>query len=397
MPDFKKEALEVQKEVSAFRRHIHEYPEMGLHLPETTAYVMGELKNMGYEPKEICDSGVVAVLKGGKPGKCVMLRADMDALPIEEDSGEPFSSKHAGICHACGHDAHTAMLLGAAKILKAHQAEICGTVKFLFQPGEETGKGALAVLNAGVLENPHVDTCIGFHQTVGRHDNPTGQIGFTPGMAMASADVFRITVTGKSAHGAKPEAGISPIAVLVNIYEQLQMIETLEIPREAPLALTIGQIESGKAGNAIPDKGIMCGTIRTYSKEVRAYVRKRLVEITEGTAKTLRAEAQVEFTAGMAGLYNDPEIGAEMWRYAKEAVGAENCADQPPIMASEDFAFILEKCPGVYMRVSLGDQEEGYTGIPHNAKFRINEAGMPNAVAVYCNCAYEWLKAHANL
>ena len=394
MPDFMKEAREVQEEVVRWRRHIHANPETGLHLPETTAYVMEELRKLGYEPQEICDSGITAVLEGGKPGKCIMLRADMDALPIPEDSGEPFSSKREGVSHACGHDAHTAMLLGAAKILKKYQPELCGRIKFLFQPGEETGKGALTVLGAGVLENPHVDTCMAFHQTVGRHDNPTGQIGFTSGMAMASADIFRITVTGKSSHGAKPDAGVNPIMILVNIYNQLQAIETLEIPREEPLALTIGQLEAGKAGNAIPDTGIMCGSIRTYSREVREYVKRRLREIAEKTAESLRGKAVVEFPAEMAGLYNDPEIGAEMWPYAKEAVGAENCAEQPSIMASEDFAFILEKCPGVYMRVSLGDQEEGYTGIPHNAKFRINEDGMPYGVAVYCNCAYRWLRSH---
>lgn len=263
MPDFMKEARKVQEEVVRWRRHIHANPETGLHLPETTAYVMEELRKLGYEPKEICDSGITAVLEGGKPGKCIMLRADMDALPIPEDSGEPFSSKREGVSHACGHDAHTAMLL-----------------------------------------------------------------------------------------------------------------------------------EAGKAGNAIPDTGIMCGSIRTYSREVREYVKRRLREIAEKTAESLRGKAVVEFPAEMAGLYNDPEIGAEMWPYAKEAVGAENCAEQPSIMASEDFAFILEKCPGVYMRVSLGDQEEGYTGIPHNAKFRINEDGMPYGVAVYCNCAYRWLRSH---
>lgn len=392
MIDFLKEAEQIEEEVIRWRRDLHEYPELLLNLPKTTAYVEKVLKELGYEVEQICQSGLVAVLDSGKPGKTLLLRADMDALPIQEESGLPFASKVPGVSHACGHDTHTAILLGAAKLLMQNKDALHGRVKLMFQPGEEGGGGAKLMIDSGVLENPKVDACMGFHQVVARDHVPTGIIGYTRGAMMASVDVFRITVHGKSTHGAKPEAGVNPIQILSQIYNSLQVIECAEKPRESALALTIGQISAGKAGNVIPESGFMSGSIRAYDAPVRALAKRRLVEISERVAEMYGGTAEVEFPNEILPTVNDYEVGDTMFEYAKEVVGKENTMMLPQIMGSEDFSEVLQRVPGVFFRISLGDKQEGYPYISHNAKVIFNEAGMKNAVAVFAHCAVRWLE-----
>ena len=200
MVDFIKEAETIQQQVVLWRRDLHQCPELLLDLPKTSAYVERELQKMGYETERICQSGLTTVLDSGKPGKTLLLRADMDALPIQEESGLPYASRTPGVSHACGHDTHMAILLGAARLLHEHRHEFCGKIKFMFQPGEEGGGGARLMIQSGILENPKVDACMGFHQVVARDHLPTGTVGYTKGAMMASADIFQIRVYGKSAH-----------------------------------------------------------------------------------------------------------------------------------------------------------------------------------------------------
>lgn len=395
MVDFIKEAEKIENEVIAWRRELHQYPELLLDLPKTTEFVMTHLKEMGYEPECICQSGVIAVLDSGKPGKTLLLRADMDALPIPEESGLPFSSKVPGISHACGHDTHTAALLGVAKILMEHKSLLKGRIKFMFQPGEEGGGGAKLMIESGVLKSPDVDACMAFHQVVARNHVPTGVIGYTRGAMMASADMFRITVHGKSAHGASPESGINPIQILCQIYHNLQSIECSEKPRGSALALTIGQINAGKAGNAIPESGFMCGSIRAYEESVRALAKRRLKEIAEQTAAMYGGNAEVIFLSELPATVNDYEVGDEMFEYAKELVGEKMTMMLPQIMGSEDFSEVLKEVPGVLFRISLGDKQEGYPHISHNSKVVFNESGIKNSVAVFAHCAVKWLNAHS--
>lgn len=394
MVDFIKEAEKMEAEVIAWRRELHQYPELLLELPKTTEFVMKHLKEMGYEPESICQSGVVAVLDSGKPGKTLLLRADMDALPIPEESGLPFSSKVPGVSHACGHDTHTAVLLGVAKILMEHKDLLNGRVKFMFQPGEEGGGGAKLMLNSGVLEAPHVDACMAFHQVVARDHVPTGIVGYTRGSMMASADMFRITVHGKSAHGASPESGVNPVQILCQIFNNLQAIECSEKPRGSALALTIGQINAGKAGNAIPENGFMCGSIRAYEESVRVLAKRRLTEIAEQTAAMYGGSAEVIFLSELPATVNDYEVGDEMFEYIKELLGEEKTMMLPQIMGSEDFSEILKEVPGVLFRISLGDKQEGYPYISHNSKVIFNESGMKNAVAAFAHCTVKWLENH---
>lgn len=395
MVDFIKEAEKIEDEVISWRRQLHQYPELLLDLPKTTAFVIEHLKQMGYDPKCICQSGVIAVLDSGKPGKTLLLRADMDALPIPEESGLPFASKIAGVSHACGHDTHTAALLGAAKILMEHKDLLKGKIKFMFQPGEEGGGGACLMIDSGVLKSPDVDACMAFHQVVARDHVPTGVIGYTRGSMMASADLFRITVHGKSAHGASPESGVNPVQILCQIYNNLQAIECSEKPRGSALALTIGQINAGNAGNIIPESGFMCGSLRAYEEEVRVLAKRRMKEIAEQTSQMYGGSATVEFLSELPATVNDFEVGDEMFEYAKEIVGEEMTMMLPQIMGSEDFSEVLKEVPGVLFRVSLGDKQEGYPYISHNSKVIFNENGIKNSVAVFAHCAVRWLNAHS--
>lgn len=395
MVNFLKEAEKIENEVISWRRQLHQYPELLLNLPITTAFVMEHLQEIGYEPKCICSSGIVAVLDSGKPGKTLLLRADMDALPIPEDSGLPFSSKITGVSHACGHDTHTAALLGVAKILMEHKDLLKGKVKFMFQPGEEGGGGARLMIDSGVLKSPDVDACMAFHQVVARDHVPTGVIGYTRGAMMASADLFRITVYGKSAHGASPESGINPVQLLCQIYNNLQSIECSEKPRGSALALTIGQINAGKAGNVIPENGFMCGSIRAYEEFVRSLAKRRMKEIAEQTAQMYGGTAIVEFLSELPATVNDYEVGDEMFEYVKELVGNDMTMMLPQIMGSEDFSEVLKEVPGVLFRISLGDKQEGYPYISHNSKVIFNESGIKNSVAAFAYCTVRWLNSHS--
>lgn len=392
MVDFLKEAMEIEQKVITWRRHLHQCPELLMDLPETAAYVENELKKMGYEPEYICQSGIVTILDSGKPGKTLLLRADMDALPIAEESGLDYASRHPGISHACGHDTHTAMLLGAALLLKRHKDLLKGRIKFMFQPGEEGGGGARLMVNSGMLESPRVDACMAFHQVVARDNVPTGVIGYTRGAMMASADMFRITAEGKSAHGASPESGVNPIQILCQIYSGLQSIECAEKPRGSALALTIGQISAGKAGNVIPDSGFMCGSIRAYDEKVRDLAKRRLREISQQTAAIYGGRAVVEFLSELPATVNDHRIGDQMFGYVKELVGEDQTMMLPRIMGAEDFAEVLKEVPGVLFRISLGDKQEGYPYISHNSRVIFNEDGMKQAVAAFAHCAVRWLE-----
>ncbi len=395
MSDLHQEALNLREELVRWRRWLHTHPELGMDLPGTAAYVRTQLEEMGYTVQSLCGTGLAALLEGSKPGKTLLLRADMDALPIQEESGEPFSSQNPGVCHACGHDTHTAMLLGAAKLLMAHREEVCGRVKLVFQPGEEGAGGAQAMVKAGVLESPHVDAAMALHQVVTRHNVPSGTLCYTPGGTMASCDVFRITVRGKGCHGAAPELGVNPIHLLCSIYQAIQTIEFCEKKRQRPMALSVGQIQAGAAGNVIPGDGFLCGSLRCFDTETRTLAKRRLREIAEGVAATLGGRAEVEFSLEMPPTVNDTAVGNEMFTYAKEVLGPERTAYLDPVMGSEDFAEILTRVPGVYFRLSMGSWEEGYRINSHHPAVRFDEDAMPNGAAVFAHCTLRWLERHA--
>ena len=377
MNTIKQEAQALLPDLHRWRRDLHQMPEVGLQLPQTASYVFAELQKMGYEPYYLTESGIAAVLEGPHPGRTILLRADMDALPMEEDSGLSFSSRNPGASHTCGHDTHTAMLLGAARLLMEHRDQLHGRVKLMFQPGEEDAGGCKQMIDAGVLENPAPDAAIALHQVVTRHGMPSGTLGYTAGTAMASADVFRITVRGKACHGAAPELGISPIHILVQIYNLLQTIEFCEKPRADALSISVGQIHAGTASNIIPGKGWLSGSIRAYQPATRELARRRMGEIVSSTAALLGGEAQLEFLSELPPTCNDPQLGEDLFAYTQELLGPEESVRMDGCMGSEDFAEITCRVPSVYFRLSMGSWEEGYHVNSHNGRVLFDESAMP--------------------
>lgn len=383
-------AKELKDEIISYRRNIHSNAEIGMNLPSTTEFVMKTLKSFGYEPKQIIDSGVVATIGNGK-GPCILLRADMDALPMTEESGLSFCSKNPGSAHTCGHDLHAAMLLGAAKMLKEKEENINGTIKLMFQPGEETFQGAKAMIEAGVLENPHVDRALSFH--VGAGKAPVGVCAYNDkGASLFSSTGFKIDIKGKGSHGATPHESIDSLNIAVHIYLALQELIARETNPSTPALLTVGQLSGGSASNIIPETTMMQGTMRTVSKETDEYLKNRIVEVAKGVASTFRGEATVSWLPSVPPLIGNPEFTREMLGYMKEL-------DIPGFMpvgdttasASEDFAIVLSHVPGAYMFLSAGfTDRESYSG--HNPKVLFNEDVLPEGAAFFAQCATRYLE-----
>ncbi|SHI81305.1 M20 metallopeptidase family protein [Lutispora thermophila] len=390
MPNFLESANQIKEELISNRRFLHQIPEIGSDLPKTTDFVKKKLTEIGVEPKEICKSGVTATIGGKKGGKVFLLRADMDALPMIEDSGLEFSSSN-GCAHACGHDIHTAMLLGAAKILKKYEGELEGTVKLMFQPGEEKLEGANAMLEAGILENPKVDAAMALHVFPG--DLHVGMIYWGTGPILASSDLFRITVTGKGGHGAIPQDAVDPINVAAHIHIALQEVLAREINPQEPVVITIGSFNGGDAYNIIPETVVMKGSIRTFSEDVRDFVKKRLTEIADLTAKAYRAECRVEYVSGIAPTVNNEILALELRGYMSEI--ADQLIPFPKQMGSEDFALITQAVPSVFFGIGAGGEDPQYhKGGSHNPKVIFNEDVLPLGAALFSHCAYSWLKNH---
>ena len=314
------EAMNYESQLVANRRHLHAHAETGFDLSETLAFVKSELISMGYEPKPCGKAGLIALAGGKKPGKVFLLRADMDALPIKEESNVEFASKN-GHMHACGHDMHTAMLLGAAKLLKEHEDEIEGTIKLMFQPAEEIFEGSHDMIKSGLLENPNVDVALMIHVMAGM-PLPVGTVIVSPpGVSAPAADYFEIKVQGKGCHGSSPNTGIDPLNAAAHILIALQEIHARELALSDRAVLTIGTMHGGVAANVIPDTVTMGGSIRTYDEETRSFLKNRMSEIAKGIAATFRAEAEISFGSGCPPLTNDTELSDCAEKYTKELLG----------------------------------------------------------------------------
>ena len=391
--NYLEESKQISNELKEIRRHIHSCPEAGKSLPVTKAFVMDKLNEYGYEPEEICESGIVAVLRGGQTSaesKTILLRSDMDALAIKEEAPVEFASRN-GFMHACGHDMHTAMLLGAAKLLKAHEKELKGNVKFVFQPDEEGFTGAKKMLAAGVLENPKADVGMALHVNSG---TPSGMFLCGLGVCMAGCTLFKIKVKGTGCHGAMPETGVDPINIATHIYLSLQEIVAREIAPTSPVALTIGRFDGGKAPNIIPEEVVMEGTIRTMDRDLSDKIYNRIEEISKQTAELFRGYAEVTETASAPPLLNDKELVKEMAGYIKEITDPSKVyLFEQGGMGSEDFASYTYEIPCSYLLLGAGSpQENPLFGRPmHNDHVVFNEDIMPLGSAALATCAEDWL------
>ncbi|HEY1983354.1 MAG TPA: M20 aminoacylase family protein [Xanthobacteraceae bacterium] len=365
-------------ELTEFRRDIHAHPELGLEEHRTAERVASKLAELGIEVhRGVGKTGVVGVLRNGD-GPSIGLRADMDALPIHEETNLPYSSRNAGLMHACGHDGHTTMLLGAAKYL-ADTKNFKGTVNFIFQPGEEGIGGALAMLNDRLFERFPCDAIFGMHNRPGM---PVGQYAISPGVGMAGGAFFDITITGKGAHGARPEESVDPVLVACHLGTALQSIVARNVPPQDIAVLSVTRILSGDAYNVIPQTATLAGTVRTMKRETMQLVEANMKRLASHVAAGFGAEASVDFRVIFAPLVNDADHARDFADAAAGLVGeAKVIRNKPPANASEDFSFMLEKVPGAY--INLGNGED--SAPVHNPAYNFNDAAIPYGVSLFAS------------
>ena len=384
------QAQAMKEELLEIRRALHQNPEVGSSLPKTKAYVMEKLREYGYEPQEICESGIVATLKGTKPGKTLLLRADMDALPVNEEADCDFKADN-GCMHACGHDMHTAMLLGAAKLLQNNRELLKGTIKLVFQPDEEGFTGAKRMIEAGVLKHPDVDAAMALHVHSG---TPSNLVLIGRGTSIAGCNKFRITVKGTGAHGAMPELGVDPINIAAHIYLAIQEITAREISATIPAVVTIGRFEGGTAANIIPEEVIMEGTIRALSKEAGEFIFERMKEITDKTAGMFRGEAVLESVASAPPLTNDDILVEKVSGYLRDLFGEKSVVVfSNGGMGSEDFDSYSQEVPSIYLMLGAGTKQENplFGEAMHNPKVVFSEDILVTGAAIHAFSAIRLL------
>ena len=394
-------AKQLEPQLQEWRRTLHRHPEVGFDLPQTKALVQKALTEMGYAPQDCGRCGVLALAGGKRPGRTILLRGDMEALPIQEESGEEFASEIPGRMHGCGHDMHTAMMLGAAKLLKAHEEELEGTVKLEFQPAEEIFQGSPDMIANGLLENPKVDAAVMFHVLAGM-PLPSGMV-LVPGggITMASCEQYHITVHGKGGPGSMPEACIDPITAAAHIHIALQEINSREMDPHSFGVFTTGRFQAGAASNVIPDTAEMWGTIRTIDSEnkVGERIHKRMTEIAQGVAAAYRCTAEVGFSDYCPCMVVDHALAGNAMTYMTELVGQgamdmSKLTGGKPGGGSEDFAFVSHEVPTVSMFLSAGNAKEGYAYGQHHPKVKFDDSILYEGSAAYSWFALRWLSEH---
>ena len=376
--------------IVSYRRHIHENPELSHEETQTAAFIAETLKGMGLEPKMgVGGNGVVALINGAKPGKCVGLRADFDALPIQEVTGLPFASKNDGVSHSCGHDMHTAMLLGAAHVLNDLKDEFAGCVKLVFQPAEEDvlNCGAAPMIADGVLENPKVDAMIGQHVWP---QYPVGSAAIRNGAMMASSDRFHITVNGKSSHGSAPEDGVDAIVIAANVINALQTIVSRKVsPRDAAV-VTVGTIHGGNRYNVIANQVKLEGTCRNLNPAVRNKMPERITQIACGVAEAMGGSCEVEYFKGYSPTVNNPEMFEMTYEVMKEVVGDKAVVPEMSALGGEDFSFYCEKVPCAFFWLGVQTPEKDFYPI-HNGGFDPDENAIPIGIEIAVKSALKFL------
>lgn len=389
--DYMSRAKQLREEIIANRRAIHRYAEIGFELEKTVAFVMEQLSSYGYQPRRVGKAGVTCT--AGKGGKVFLLRGDMDALPMAEETGLPFAAKN-GHCHSCGHDCHTAMLLAAAKMLKEQEDRLEGTVKFMFQPAEELLGGAVDMIQAGILENPKVDAGMGLHVMVGNETSKTGEVFYANGPANFSGDAVTIRVRGRAAHGSTPEAGVDAITIAAHIVIALQEILAREINSMQPAVLIVGTIHGGTTCNTLAGEAVLECSCRAATHETRAFMKRRIREIAEGTAKTFRGEAEVEYVYGMPPMVNDRELSDEIGGYCAELLSPEKVHVIPVSNGTEDFTAVAAQIPTAFLHLGAGSKEQGHEFSMHHPKMVVDEDALPIGAALYAFTAEKYLTNH---
>lgn len=390
--NFIHEAKEISKDLIDVRREFHENPELDFELYKTSDKIKKFLTNENIKFDDCAGTGIVANIYGESNhcnGKTIAIRCDMDALPLEEKNKHSYTSKIIGRMHACGHDAHMTMVLGAAKLLNKHRKELKGNVKLIFEPAEETTGGARIMIKEGVLENPHVDAIIGCHVD---ESLDVGTIGLKQGVAYAASNPFTITIYGKGSHGASPHKGIDPIIIASQVISSLQLLISREISPVSPGVITIGTINGGTAANIIPDKVTITGIIRTMNLEDRKYMKKRLTELVNLQVESLRGTCEITIDESYPCLYNDDEMYNTFYDNSVGLLGKDKVKIlRKPTMGVESFAYFSLKVPAMFYQLGCGNNEKGIIYPLHSSKFDIDEECLQIGVAVHCNMVVNYL------
>jgi amidohydrolase len=388
-PTLRDAALALHDQLVADRRHFHRHPELGFQEHATSAYVADRLRALGVETHTgIAETGVLGIIRGAREGRTVLLRADMDALPLIEETGAEYTSENPGVHHACGHDGHTAILLAAAEVLLRRRDDIAGTVKLAFQPAEEGPGGAKPMIEAGVMENPHVDACFGLHIST-RH--PTGDIVVQGGPIQASSDVFELTVQGIGGHGAAPHETVDAVAIGAAIVTELQRIVSREVDPLESAVVTVGAFHAGTRNNIIARRAELTGTIRALNPDVQEFLLRRIREIATQVAQAARATCDVTITRLYPVTINNQRMAAFARHVAETIVAPEHVKSTRPIMGAEDMSFFLNAAPGCFAFLGAANPERGLNAPHHSPLFDFDEACLPTGVELLSALALTYL------
>jgi amidohydrolase len=388
MIDYLREAQELFEYTRDLRRDFHQHPELGFQEVRTAGIVARELTDLGLEVSTgVGKTGVVATLEGSLPGPVILARFDMDALPIQEETGAEYASQTTGVMHACGHDGHTAAGLAVARILEAHKDELRGTVKFVFQPAEEGLGGAEAMVADGVLENPKPDLCLSLHLW---NEKPVGWIGVTPGPAMSASDRFTVKIHGRGGHGAAPHLGIDPVVAGAQVISALQNIVSRNVAPLESAVVTITSMTGGEAFNVIPETVELRGTIRSFKPEVRELVLKRFRQIAVGVSEAMGCQAEVELRKITPAVFNDPVMAERVRGVAERVLPGSDLDANERTMGSEDMAYMMDDIPGCYFFVGSANHEDGLDAAHHHPKFDFDESALPRAAALMAASVVEF-------
>jgi len=390
-PDFKQEAEALFEEMVAIRRDFHMHPELGFEETRTSRIVADRLNELGLEVQTgIAQTGVIGILEGSRPGPTVLMRFDMDALPIQEESTFSYASQNPGVMHACGHDGHTTMGLTIAKIMASYQDQLAGRLKFMFQPAEEGLGGAFAMIAGGVLDNPKPDVALAMHVWT---PEPLGNVRVVEGPCMASSSVFTITVEGKGGHGAAPHMANDPIVAAAHIVSALQSIVSRNINPQDSVVVSIGQFLAGTTFNVIPERALLKGTVRSYNEELHRSVYRRILEMAVRMAEAFHCKAWMETIAIVSAVNNSPEPTAVVRDAVTRIMGPDRITLNRT-MASEDMGYVLEEIPGCYFFIGAGNDEKGLNRPHHHSQFDFDERAMINGVAVMAEAAAHYVMNH---
>ena len=390
MQNIKEQAKKLQKQLVEQRRYLHARAETGFSLRETRSFVEKTLTEYGYHPQECGESGLVACVGEGE--KTILLRADMDGLPIEEKTRLAYACKD-GRMHACGHDMHTAMLLGGAKLLKGYEKELKNKVKLLFQPAEEILEGAKDVIENGVLQNPTVDAAFSLHVMTGT-DVPTGTVVMQKGIGAPSADYFTVAITGRGCHGSSPWEGTDPLTVAARVLLGLQEITARELSLRERAVMTVGSAHSGEVGNVIAENAVLQGTLRAYNEDTREKIKRRIKEIVVNTAKAYQCKGNVRFEGGCPSLMNDENFFERVQSILRGNFGTKSVwtVENSYGAASEDFAYITRKIPSLMIGLSAGERKDGYDKPLHNPKTDFDERALWKGSAIFASVGMEFFE-----